>query len=45
MEQCDNGNNTGCSSGCVYDLGFTCTGYIGVKSTCISYKIAQLHYV
>jgi hypothetical protein len=25
---------TGCSEGCVFDLGFTCTGDIGANSTC-----------
>ena len=33
-EQCDNGNKIGCQTGCVPDLGFTCTGAIGAASTC-----------
>ena len=33
-EQCDNGNQTGCKTGCVPDIGYTCTGAIGVASVC-----------
>ena len=33
-EQCDNGNNTGCSSNCVPDLGYSCTGDIEDRSIC-----------
>jgi hypothetical protein len=33
-EECDNGKNLGCSSGCVRDLGFICSGDIGTKSIC-----------
>ncbi len=31
-EQCDNGNTTGCFSGCVFDIGYNCTGEIGDAS-------------
>jgi len=33
-EQCDNGNMAGCSSNCIPNKGFTCTGQVGEKSTC-----------
>ena len=33
-EQCDNGNQTGCKTGCVPDLGFTCIGALGTPSVC-----------
>ena len=33
-EQCDNGNKTGCKTGCVPDLGYTCTGATGSLSKC-----------
>jgi hypothetical protein len=34
LEACDNGNQTGCTSNCRADTGFTCLGGIGVKSDC-----------
>jgi hypothetical protein len=34
MKQCDNGNKTGCKTGCVYDVGYTCTGALGSPSVC-----------
>ena len=34
MEQCDNGNQTGCKTGCIPDLGYTCTGALGSPSVC-----------
>ena len=33
-EQCDNGNQEGCSTNCVPDVGFSCTGSVGFSSSC-----------
>ena len=33
-EQCDNKNQLGCSTGCKYDKGYTCTGSTGQLSVC-----------
>lgn len=33
-ESCDNGNQLGCSSNCVPDTGYTCTGSLGQTSSC-----------
>ena len=33
-EVCDNGNNVGCSSGCVPDPGYTCSQILGSISFC-----------
>jgi hypothetical protein len=34
-EACDNGNQTGCSTNCVPDLGYSCFGAVGYKSDCV----------
>ena len=34
-EQCDNGNKPGCSSNCVVDAGYKCTGIVGSSSVCL----------
>ena len=33
-EQCDNGNQEGCSANCVPDVGYSCTGSVGSTSSC-----------
>ena len=33
-EQCDNGNQIGCSRWCIPDPGYTCIGSIGIPSWC-----------
>ena len=33
-EACDNGNQSGCSTSCKIDVGYKCTGGVGVASNC-----------
>ena len=33
-EKCDNGGKVGCKTNCLPDIGYTCSGTVGVPSTC-----------